>query len=297
LRIATYNVHYFTDVDEKKNTYEEVMKDIETINADIFILQEVIVGAGLVQIKPNLFVEISTLYTRLDNMGYTKIILCNSVPSWYKAIYGNLLLINKRLVDKCGSDDLICKKYDETIFTFNKSTTTTVVSGSHEGTKETRCYIYVKIPFEDLNLHIYGTHLDVASEKTRMEQAMHIVKIINSTHTQANDVGIIMGDFNTIDREQYQRENNQEILQNKFLAQSGEVVKTLKTLNFHDMSADDPLKMTTWNNTRVDFIFSKPAFKRGTYIAEKYFTKASDHLPVIVTLKRKVSTEPLIENI
>ena len=219
-------------------------------------------------------------------MGYPKVILCNSVPSWYKAVYGNMLLIHKRLVDKCGPKDLLCKMYDETIYTFNKSTETRVVSGSHQGTKETRCYIYINIPYDNKNIHIYGTHLDVASEETRLQQIKFIMEKIRTQHQSVNDISFIMGDFNSMDREQYKTHNyaySKEILDNEFLLESGKVVKYLKENNYYDVCGNDPLEMTTWNNTRVDFIFCNRQLKN--YVVEKYFTKASDHIPVVITLK------------
>ena len=43
LRIATYNIHYWTDVFEN-NRMKNIIKDIEYINADFVFLQEVIFG-------------------------------------------------------------------------------------------------------------------------------------------------------------------------------------------------------------------------------------------------------------
>ena len=43
LRLATYNIHYWTDVWEN-NTLDKILKDIKYINADIICLQEVIFG-------------------------------------------------------------------------------------------------------------------------------------------------------------------------------------------------------------------------------------------------------------
>lgn len=284
LRIATYNVHYFTDVYEQKNTYDGVLADIAAIDADVMVLQEVILG-GKVVIKPGpacqpaLEVDTSDLYQRLAAMGYSKAILCNSVPSWFKSAYGNLLLIHDRI--KC--ENVVCKKLEESIYTFPKSKEVVLVSGGHEGTQETRCFIYVKIPYGKKNLHIYATHLDVASENTRLEQVAYIVNEIRTKHTAENDVSFIIGDFNTVYLPEY---NDVNIINNQFLKGDTKVINYLLESGMHDLYTNMPLRMTTWSNVRVDFIFSD---KRPVdYEKNVFFTASSDHLPVIISLHSDV---------
>ncbi|AYV84130.1 MAG: exodeoxyribonuclease III [Hyperionvirus sp.] len=278
-RLGTYNIHYFTDVWERENTYTKILADVAAINADIIILEEIIIG-GDVKIKEGLHVDVSKIYDDLAKIGYPKTVICNTVPSWYNAMYGNMLAIKDNLITKCGAD-LLCKKYDETIYTFKKSTTTTTVSGLHEGTTETRCYVYVKVPYKESVLHIYGTHSDVASEDTRLAQITYIVNQIKTNHTAKNDISFVLGDFNTIDRAQYT--SNPEIINNPFLATSGKLIAYLKEHGFIDLFEPDPPQMTTWNNTRVDFIFCNK--KLTNYTKNVYYTKASDHLPIFITLK------------
>jgi len=278
-RLATYNVHYFTDVWERAATYDQILNDIEAINADIIILEEVIIG-GNVKINDTLHVDVSKIYDDLSKIGYPKTVICNSVPSWYNAMYGNLLAVNNSLIKKCG-EDLICKKYDETIYTFPKSTEVTTVSGTVQGTTETRCYVYMKVPYRSSKLHIYGTHSDVASEDTRLKQIAYIVDQIKRNHTEKNDISFILGDLNTIDRNQYA--TNPEILNNLFLKNSGKITKFLKEQGFFDLFEPNPPEMSTWNNTRVDFIFCNKHLTN--YTKNVYYTKASDHLPIFITLK------------
>lgn len=188
-RLATYNIHYFTDANETQNTYNGIISDIQTINADVIGLEEFVLG-NKITIKDQLEVDTTHFYDDISRIGYDKSILCNSVPSWYKSLYGNVALISDR---RCKD---ICTELDETIHTFDKSTSTVVVSGSHQGTAETRCFIFLSIKYNQYTFHIYITHLDVASEELRANQIEYIFKDSQRFNVE-NDVVFVMGDFNS----------------------------------------------------------------------------------------------------
>ena len=278
-RIATYNIHYFTDIYEIQNTYEAILHDIQHINADIIGLQEFILG-NKVKIKKNLVIDLTEFYDKIEQLGYSKSVLCNSVPSWFKSLYGNIVLISSRI---CTETDKLCESLSETIHTFEKSNETVEVSGSHQGTNETRCYIKIKSAYNGKNIYIYTTHLDVASEHLRKKQIKYIIKD-SKRHNRQDDVVFIMGDFNTFDEQDIEQTQFAENWKsNEYIKHNGEVVNLLKRSGFVDCHKTNPSNITAWNNTRVDFIFCNKTIL-GDFRAEYLYTTNSDHLPVILTL-------------
>ena len=292
IRICTYNIHYFTDIYEKKNTYNEILSDIQKINADIIILEEAIIG-GIIKINSEITIDCTDLYNKLNDLGYKKIIVCNNVPSWYNGVYCNLMLINDRIltnVAKCTIEKAnTCEKFNEYIYSFPKAKSSVVVSGAHQGTKETRCFIYANVNIKEYNIHIFGTHLDVGSEDERLFQISNIIEETKKYNNE-NDYIIIMGDFNTDDKnKQYMDpEKIQFIQNNRFIKDNGKVIKALLDNNYFNIFSKTPnIEMTTWNNTIVDFIFIKNGINKPipeNFNPKIYFTNASDHLPLCVDI-------------
>jgi endonuclease/exonuclease/phosphatase family metal-dependent hydrolase len=279
-RIATYNVHYFTDVHEAKETKDIIIGDIANIDANALVLQEILVGGDNIKINNMLSINLGDLYNKISTKTkYSKKIVCNSVPSWYDGIYGNMMLIN----DNC---DKVCTKLEENIYTFDKSNETVTVSGKNEGTKETRCYMYIhsvhSVVNRNYNIHIFGTHLDVASEAERLSQIKIIINHARKFNGP-NDVVFICGDFNTFDRNDFSPDDPL-LTTNQFTKNNGDVIKELKHNNYIDCHSNDKIAMTTWNGTRVDFIMCNKNI--SGYRAEYYYTLGSDHLPVILTLQK-----------
>lgn len=274
-RIASYNVHYFTDVYEKINTFEQVVNDINKINADVIVLQEILLGGKNIKINDTVTLDLSELFDKFRSIGYKKIINCNSVPSWFSGSYGNLMLVHESICD-----EQICTKIDESNYTFSKAQTSTTVSGAHEGTKETRCYIYAKISVNTKTYHIIGTHLDVASEDTRLKQ----IELIHSTYghlANEDNILIIMGDFNTFNMDQYKGTDYET---SPFTKDNGKVYKFLIGKDYFDITTTPPPVATNWNMTRVDFIFSSQILPGSTPFV--MYTDASDHLPVVVDIPK-----------
>jgi endonuclease/exonuclease/phosphatase family metal-dependent hydrolase len=283
LRLATFNVHYFTDVYENKNTYREVLDVIMSINADVIILQEILVGGSHVVINPDITLDISTMFERFEAMGYKKVINCTTVPSWFNSSYGNIMLV-KDAICPMTETDRVCESIDETTYTFTKSLSATTVSGLHQGVKETRCFIYVKVKINNVTYHIIGTHLDVSSETTRLNQIQHIVETYEPVRGKGqNDVIIIMGDFNTFDPNQYKDLGGEYayLQRNNFTKDNGLVYQYLIDNGYNDITSSPPQLFTTWNLTRVDFIFSSRPIRTACYTM---YTTASDHLPVVADI-------------
>jgi endonuclease/exonuclease/phosphatase family metal-dependent hydrolase len=184
LRISTYNIHYWSDVWENYSL-KKILDDIKYINADIICLQEVIFG---IKYKlSNKIINTENIISRLNNMGYYTI-FCNTLPTWYGGIYGNMICIKKKYTNYITT----------TNFTFDKSKKTCVVSGGIDGIKETRCYILLELK----KYVIICCHLDVCSELERKKQIKYIINLLNKKEYK-NKKSILLGDLNTTDINQY----------------------------------------------------------------------------------------------
>ena len=276
-------------------------------------LTEVLVGGGNVRINAKVTLQLDALYDDLTKCGYPKKTVCNSVPSWYDGIYGNMLLVHKDV--QCN--DSLCTNLNESIFTFPKSTSTVTVSGGHQGTTETRCYIKVQYVHtgkhgKRYHIFVYTTHLDVASERERVQQIKQIIRD-SRQHRQPNDVVFVMGDFNTVcandmDAKEKRRVSHaQNWRTNKYLGaetpatsmfaramsivfrRMHRVTETFRANAFHDCHAQKAATMTAWNLNRVDFIFCNRRVKQAdTLVPEYAYTANSDHIPVVLTITKDV---------
>lgn len=265
LRVATYNIHYWTDVWEK-NSLHKIIDDIKYINADIIFLQEVIFG---VKYKANnKIINTESVIDKLEKLGYYTI-FCNTLPTWFGGIYGNMMCIKNKYRNFI----------DDTNYTFSKSDKSCIVSGNIEGTKETRCYI--KLEF--LNYLIIGVHLDVCSEIERKKQIKHIIKLINKTK---NKKIILLGDFNTTDIDQYEDEtlkNNilKFVFNDNRYQMNNNVIKSLYKQKFKSVTKKLNINLTVWSGIQSDYIFTRGIKNIHPQIL---YTNNSDHLPLIVDI-------------
>ena len=74
----------------------------------------------------NKTINTESVIDKLDNLGYYTI-FCNTLPTWFGGIYGNMMCIKKKYRNHI----------DDTNYTFSKSEKSCIVSGNIEGTKET----------------------------------------------------------------------------------------------------------------------------------------------------------------
>ena len=286
-RLCTYNIHYFTDLLEN-NKYNEIIEDINKIDADVIGIQEFVLG-NEIKINDRTTLTSGNFFHDMDKYFYYKSSVCNSVPSWYNSIYGNVTLLkNLYICDEKSKCEILCKdraceSLNEEIYTFPKATESVVVSGSHEGIKETRCYIKLNLTIYGKSIYIYNTHLDVASENTRH---MQIKEILNDTlKLPSTSIIFIMGDFNTINIDVEKKINQEFIEGNSFLNKNGIVIKELLNNKFYDMHSDN-YHFTVWNNVKVDFIFCNIDIPKRYITAEYLYTTNSDHIPVILNIER-----------
>ena len=134
--------------------------------------------------------------------------------------------------------------------------------GQTEGSKETRCFIKIKVDYNNYTFYIYVTHLDVASENERLYQIKNIIKNA-SLHNKKNDVVFIMGDFNTFNKnEMNEKEKKKNKIainwkKNKFIKDNGKTINHLLKNNYYDCHTNNKPKMTTWNNTHRFYFCNK----------------------------------------
>ena len=274
LRIVTYNVHYFTDIYEKKSTYDAFFDDLHAMDADIVALQECIYGS-VIKITDNIKIDMNTFHKRIAKLGYKKFIMCNTVPSWYSSVYGNVLLIKKTLYNQDNANDL-----NETIYTFPKSQAVTTVSGKHTGIPETRCFMKIHFSYNDHQYVLYNTHLDVANEDVRLNQMKIIVRDIRK-HYKNGEIVLIVGDFNTT----YRDITENDLRTKKYIKHRGKVMDYLGKNRFYDMHENSKHHMTTWNDTKADFIYCNvQTIPDSTVEPGFFYTANSDHLPVTLTI-------------
>jgi endonuclease/exonuclease/phosphatase family metal-dependent hydrolase len=268
-RIATYNIHLWTDVFEKSRL-KNIMKDIKYIDADVIVLQEVIFG-----IKYNLngrTINTEKVIELMRSMNYHTI-FCNVLPTWFGGIYGNMMCVKKHYVDKMIDDHHV----------FTKSKHECIVSGNSIGTKETRCYIILEL----FDYVIIGIHLDVCSEKERHKQIKYILKILQHDRYKDKKI-VILGDFNTTDINQqkdfiYSNYNNilYYVFNNDTKLMSNNIMKILYENKFKSATSKMKITLTTWSGIQSDYIFTKNI---KNIFPQILYTPNSDHLPLIIDI-------------
>ena len=271
-RVATYNIHYWTDVWEN-NTLNKIIKDIKYINADIICLQEVVFGKKYI-VKGKL-INTEKIIDILNNLDYYTI-FCNTLPTWFGGIYGNMICVKNKYVNKIIPSNFILPK----------SKTSCIVSGDKEGTKETRCYIVLEME----KYIIIGLHLDVCSENQRNQQIDIIIKLLNGKDYKNKKI-ILLGDFNTTNINQYSDDTTKNNIlkyvynNDKKNIDNNVIAKLLKN-KFRNETYKFKQLFTVWSGIQSDYIFTKNIKNTKTQIL---YTKSSDHLPIILDIKyRKI---------
>lgn len=201
LRIMSWNVRYWTDVNNKPSI-QNIAEVIREIDPDIVCLQEATFGMS--KHYPDAPVDIREYLPE-----YTLSTFCNIIPSWYETIYGNAILISNKLVDVYKkvhthlSDDLCDNSMP--LCSFNQYSKTydyprperklygalaTEINTIKK--TETRCYNKISL----VSFDIFNTHLDANNSRIRKLQ-------FDEVYEQATRDAIILGDFNIVDTSIY----------------------------------------------------------------------------------------------
>jgi len=258
VRVLSYNIHNgFYDVYSDKNNYYKVLDFITELNPDIIGFQE-LMWTEQVESK-------NKLMNDMTDIGYPYSVICKSL----------------------GTEDYI----GNGIFSkYPISSTKHINLDKDPVNKEGRigCIAIVKIS-NTVAFTIVNTHLDVwdDSGKTRKKQ---LNKIIN--YLDKDDSIIIMGDFNTIRKEDYSKEYLNWLSANK--SGRGNLYKaqqidfdTLDILNnngYKDItdSTNDMISITTWSGKRVDYMYTKNIDVKKSFVLP---IDLSDHFPLIGDLE------------
>lgn len=279
LRIATFNVHFWTNAREQ-NRFVEIMDTIRRLDADLILLNEMVFGDFKYQAQhiPGHFAE------ALQPL-YRKYVVCNTVPSWFNNPYGNVILIHERVARSCT--DALCSAWDESIGTFPKP----VQLNRLYPLAETRCY--VRLYFPPLDLLVYGTHLDVTDpDDQSRKRALQVILKDQAQHKARH--ALIMGDFNTLNprdlaRSKVHQRELQTVYQHLGNSFHFRALPFLYRRGWHDVFelVGTYPRYSVWTGTRVDFLMVNPALfqflkERPSAVPFVVPTTVSDHLPLVL---------------
>lgn len=251
IRIATYNVHNWKDVDGQE-TLSSILDLVENFGADVVAMQEVTLDTTA-KAALNMFNSKNALHEAF----------CEA-DLWPGAPFGNLLLSKYPLNNK--KDIQLIK--------------------NNEG----RCAIISDIttPLGDIN--ITTTHLDVFDRtgSVRLKQINTLGPELNKIwESGIYSAQILMGDMNALKK----NEIGEVWLKRIIAANKARgVTTTFKEIpllesyglvdSFEHMNSAPPA-LTTWAGRRVDYIFlrkNSSLIARGCYV---YHSSASDHLAIL----------------
>lgn len=141
---------------------------------------------------------------------------------------------------------------------------------------KTRSYILATL----WGMRIVNVHLEVQSEEERMIQIRKLLDVV-STDKRV----LLIGDFNTLNREDYSREQwrNMEYRERGYMFDPT-VVSHIKTNDFKDIFSFAPA-MTSIFNRRVDYAFAKNVAIHDAFVNKQ--DRCSDHLALIVDLPER----------
>lgn len=145
-----------------------------------------------------------------------------------------------------------------------------------ESLSDSRSYIKLILS----NTTLINIHLEVTDELIRLEQIKRIIKDTDNTRN------LLIGDFNTIKREDYRDEKWNKLLttQRKYMFHPV-VVHELETNGFVDVFSNTGKtgRVTSIYDRRVDFAFTKNLEYTNTIIDKEH--GYSDHLALMVDLR------------
>jgi len=274
IRIATYNVHLFRPATDALSTpfdyahhehFNAIMETIKQINADVLILQEMLIF------------DWNVIAKAFEYLGYHFSLNSFVQSGTYQDFpFGNMI------VSKIKST----KPY------LNKTYDMQDVSFFHEHQGFIRAVI--DLPNQQ-ELIIYGSHLDVHdnTERVRSQQVQEIIRYAQNETSAC----VIAADFNAIRAQDYAYAidtipvwkllNDDHKKRNGFDAPTN-ALALFQEHNFSDCFAKAGLPSpfySVWNGTLVDFLWLNkqwPFSIDGCYV---YYSSLSDHLPIIMDIK------------
>lgn len=258
VRIATYNVHYWTDLYEKPS-FDKILKDIAIINADILCLQEV----SFDRTKFNPY-NYDQLMGKFRDMGY-----CD-----YVEVYGSQYLgsrFGNLILSRCKMDNKLWGTL-------------------HKGNVKVRRG-YCLASFKDLNVDVCCVHLDVFDESgdTRRKQLEEMLKLVSAPRENL----IICGDFNSIRKQDYEPKRLNTIINHDHLrgiVTDTQTLQKLDELNYKTSfeHAQKKSDCTVWSCRAIDHIFLHSNCPYKIVKSEVHYTINSDHFAIYADINKLV---------
>lgn len=260
-RIATYNIHYWTDP-FRRASFDRILEVIREINADVLILQEFIPQPGFKASRR----EANDFWKKIEGLGYRYHFFKEAV--FLGVPFGNAILL--KYPAEIEMEGIFEEKFGQP-----------------------RSYLYAKVILPNKKpLNVYGTHLDVYDKTglARERQTNELIKIID----QERENIILGADFNAVRRQDYQYMVDEKsvwgLLTADFKERTGlsviptgvhdRLIKSGFVDSFSQAHQSVP-RFTVWSGVTIDFLYLKnwelPIL--GCYV---YYSAASDHLPVIM---------------
>lgn len=246
LNIISFNIHYFRNV-FKKYKYNNLICFIKKYQPNILCLQEVFLSNYIIDII--YFPSKNTFFKDLQNIGYNYIKWDKNSGLLTAIKSNNQLIVNKYKLIKFEDKDKACLL---TIINYNN-----------------------KI------IHIYNLHLNVKSENIRFQQFYNVFLNINK-----NNNNIILGDFNSLTRNDYSNNTFQNMIiqKRKFIPN---IIYLTNFINKYFIDCIIYKNNNSTNNTsffkvRVDYIFISKSLENNN---NKLFVLddvvISDHYPLL----------------
>lgn len=266
VRIAIYNVHFWTDPLKQKN-YPSILETIKTINADILLLQEV-----------RLF-NPEKIENDFKALGYTHQTFM-SMKLWGNDPFGNMIVSKHPYIG-----EPVKKIYD---------------SDKEQSEKRNFINRLIQLP-HNKTISLYNTHLDVR-DATGLMRTLEAQELVETAAHDINQNVLLAGDWNAVRQRDYQYHVSGKLVWDLQTTNFIQWQKASGVQNIMQHIPTEPLDLiekhrfkdcftqaggtgpyyTVWTGTVVDFIFCAQTWNLpivGCYI---YYSAASDHLPVIM---------------
>jgi endonuclease/exonuclease/phosphatase family metal-dependent hydrolase len=310
IRLATYNIHYWTDSYQIPNV-ESILYVMKQLNADILALQEALMPYNSAtdaskltllgytdKIQPIPETDMTKVRDPSKRQGLRSIY---SSDGWYQEDLIDELVATPGFVNVASSAASTTHSLEGTFFgnalLSTKKYPMWLAQGltlpSHYQGRSATISSFPNIKLrgvKESGILVISIHLDVFDDTgaTRKKQIQYLLDYLNSIEEIRDAPIIIMGDFNALKQEDYTSFELQWLKDNNQRAPlEFETIKMMENAGFQDVfHLQNPcsLKSTTWAARRVDYIFIKNIPVESIHSTYVYYSDASDHCPIIVDL-------------
>jgi endonuclease/exonuclease/phosphatase family metal-dependent hydrolase len=255
LRIATWNVHFWSDVFGKSN-FPQILGELAKMDADVLCLQEV--NMGFTQWMPCTAEQLLTCFRKI---GYHYWHFCGTTH-FHGAPFGNLTLSRYPM------------------------TSQSIPLARDPIHNEKRCFIQSQIYSFNTNIYlctVLNAHLDVWDKtgKTRQQQVQTILETIDEKTPT-----VLCGDFNSVYPTDYSPDVWKWVQYETSSVAAQQLLRSRLTSAFDKSHSDFDVLSTTrppstvWSARTVDNIFLSTKAKKcvAPYTTYPVYSLCSDHI-------------------